>query len=354
MSMTDNHLLYQWDFEDQLRVKSNDTNLTKNYKYDLNKWQKNGNYLGTINNNNFDDETVNYIDEDTEKKLCDTNTKPNGRIIKGFDAPYVSRLYQLCYDTDEDEVEINGDELHTVRVPNKEKPGLQFTDEEQNTSPDSSVSDAAEFSTPHTVEEKTTKIANGKHYNFKTNEKCTLQADINSDNFFLNGDVSQPNSEITTTLNGTSNSTNSTLDSTDQQLINSPINGLCDEQCEEPPNDDSIHFITKQAKLQAEARIAMEQAKQMAKMQMEIEKQIKKRSSIAELIGIPLPVGKHKLNKHQLTEMNLAQLQVIVNDLHTHIENLNEELVTLLMEREELHVDQDSMLVRVEQLTRYN
>ncbi|GAB6023754.1 hypothetical protein CHUAL_008510 [Chamberlinius hualienensis] len=348
MSMTDNHL-YHWDFDDQLKVKSNETELTNNnYKYNLIKWQKNGHYLGTINQNNFN-ETTNYSDEEAEKKVCDT--KPNGRIIKGFDAPYVSRLYQLCYDTesecdDDDEVKINGNEQQTARVHNEEMPAQQNTDDEHNTSPDSSVSDAAKLSMQHAVEER--------HNNVKTNEKCTLQSDINSDRFFLNGDVSLQNNEEMISFSEKLNGTVATPTSNDQQHTGSHMNGSCDEQCVNPTNDDSIGFITKQAELQAEARIAMEQAKQMAKMQMEIEKQVKKKSSISEFIGIPLPVGKHKLNKYQLVEMNLAQLQVIVNDVHTHIESLNEELVKLLLEREELHVDQDSMLVRVEQLTRYN
>ncbi|KAG7167898.1 Schwannomin-interacting protein 1-like 1, partial [Homarus americanus] len=51
--------------------------------------------------------------------------------------------------------------------------------------------------------------------------------------------------------------------------------------------------------------------------------------------------------------MNVAQLQVIVNDLHTQIESLNEDLVTFLMERDDLHMEQDSMLVDIEDLTKH-
>lgn len=46
-------------------------------------------------------------------------------------------------------------------------------------------------------------------------------------------------------------------------------------------------------------------------------------------------------------------LQVIVNELHSQIESLNDTLVKLLMARDELHMGQDSMLVDIEDLTRY-
>lgn len=51
--------------------------------------------------------------------------------------------------------------------------------------------------------------------------------------------------------------------------------------------------------------------------------------------------------------MNIAQLQILVNNLHTRIEELNESLVNYLMERDDLHDGQDTMLVDIEELTRY-
>lgn len=126
----------------------------------------------------------------------------------------------------------------------------------------------------------------------------------------------------------------------------------------EPPTDTD--FFTKQARLQTEARMALAQAKEMARMQMEIEKQKQKKSPITEMVrhslekvGIPFPEGKRRLSRQILTEMNVAQLQVIVNDLHTQIETLNENLVKYLMNRDDLHMEQDSMLVDIEDLTRF-
>ena len=37
-------------------------------------------------------------------------------------------------------------------------------------------------------------------------------------------------------------------------------------------------------------------------------------------VGVTLPPERRRVSRQLLTEMNVAQLQVIVNDLHTHIE----------------------------------
>lgn len=70
-------------------------------------------------------------------------------------------------------------------------------------------------------------------------------------------------------------------------------------------------------------------------------------------VGIQMSSEKRRVSRQMLTDMNIAQLQIIVNDLHTHIENLNESLVHYLMERDELHMGQDAMLIDIEDLTRY-
>ncbi|RZF38558.1 hypothetical protein LSTR_LSTR006153 [Laodelphax striatellus] len=115
-------------------------------------------------------------------------------------------------------------------------------------------------------------------------------------------------------------------------------------------------FFARQARLQSEARVALAQAKDMARMQMEVERQQRQASPITEmisLVGVHFPEERRRLSRQMLTDMNLAQLQVIVNDLHTQIEYLNEGLVKFLMERDDLHMSQDSMLVDIEDLTRY-
>ncbi|KAM7301296.1 putative schwannomin interacting protein [Ixodes scapularis] len=71
------------------------------------------------------------------------------------------------------------------------------------------------------------------------------------------------------------------------------------------------------------------------------------------IVGIAFPDGRHRLSRQMLTDMNVAQLQVIVNDLHSQIESHNEDLVRFLLERDDLHMEQDSMLVDIEDMTRY-
>lgn len=70
-------------------------------------------------------------------------------------------------------------------------------------------------------------------------------------------------------------------------------------------------------------------------------------------VGVPLPQQKRRVSRQTLTDLNVAQLQVIVNDLHSQIETFNANLVQLLMDRDDLHMGQDAMLVDIEDLTRY-
>ncbi|XP_050527713.1 schwannomin-interacting protein 1-like isoform X2 [Daktulosphaira vitifoliae] len=67
-------------------------------------------------------------------------------------------------------------------------------------------------------------------------------------------------------------------------------------------------------------------------------------------VGAKLDNDRKRVSRHFLMRLNLAQLQVIVNDLHSFIEYLNESLVNLLLERDELHMAKDSMLVDIEDL----
>ncbi|TRY89063.1 hypothetical protein DNTS_009791 [Danionella cerebrum] len=121
--------------------------------------------------------------------------------------------------------------------------------------------------------------------------------------------------------------------------------------------DQDQDFLSRQRKLQAEATLALSMARPMAKMQVQVEKQNRKKSPVADLLPhlphISECLMKRSLKPTDLRDMTLGQLQVIVNDLHSQIEGLNEELVQLLLMRDELQMEQDAMLVDIEDLTRH-
>uniref|UniRef100_A0A182PE26 SCHIP-1 domain-containing protein n=1 Tax=Anopheles epiroticus TaxID=199890 RepID=A0A182PE26_9DIPT len=135
------------------------------------------------------------------------------------------------------------------------------------------------------------------------------------------------------------------------------VNPFCEALLQD---NDTYDFFTKQAKLQIEARMALCQAKDMAHMQMEIEKRSLPLSPVTRVIhtavekaGLCLAPDKRRLSRYYLTRLNVSQLQTILTELQGHAEVLNEELVELLMERDELHISQDATLIDIEDLSRY-
>ena len=60
-----------------------------------------------------------------------------------------------------------------------------------------------------------------------------------------------------------------------------------------------------------------------------------------------------QLNRCTLSRLNVAQLQLIQNDHLAQIETLNEELVGLLVIRDELGMEQDAMLTDIEDLSEF-
>jgi len=108
----------------------------------------------------------------------------------------------------------------------------------------------------------------------------------------------------------------------------------------------------KQLTMQAEAQILLIKARQAARMQMEVECQCRlKRSAMEEIISFSL--NKRKFTRAQLTKMCIGQLQIIMNDLHSKIQAYNEELVNLLVDRDSLHMEQDSKLVDVQDIMQH-
>ncbi|CAF1354864.1 unnamed protein product [Rotaria sordida] len=112
-------------------------------------------------------------------------------------------------------------------------------------------------------------------------------------------------------------------------------------------------IFIKQQKLKEEAKVALVLGAKMARMQVEIERQLlqKKSPSFYDIIGLNTN-GDKSLTIDLLKEMNIGQLQAIINDLYCRIEMNNNELVNLLIERDSLSMEQDSILVDIEDLTK--
>ncbi|NXI30914.1 SCHI1 protein, partial [Sterrhoptilus dennistouni] len=116
---------------------------------------------------------------------------------------------------------------------------------------------------------------------------------------------------------------------------------------------DDMDFLSRQKKLQAEAKMALAMAKPMAKMQVEVEKQNRKKSPVADLVmvespslqGFNSPVDMGKIPPWDAPRTSQTQ-EFLPGS------GLNEELVQLLLIRDELHTEQDAMLVDIEDLTR--
>uniref|UniRef100_A0A674MCS7 Schwannomin interacting protein 1 n=1 Tax=Takifugu rubripes TaxID=31033 RepID=A0A674MCS7_TAKRU len=119
------------------------------------------------------------------------------------------------------------------------------------------------------------------------------------------------------------------------------------------PLDDCGGFWRVQRRLQEEARVALALARPMARMQVEVERQIQmhRRSPVADLLPhlphISEGLMKRNLRRGDMRDMKNGGLKP--DAAHA---GLNEELVQLLLLRDELHVEQDAMLVDIEDLTR--
>ncbi|KAG7229307.1 hypothetical protein INR49_012965 [Caranx melampygus] len=136
---------------------------------------------------------------------------------------------------------------------------------------------------------------------------CRLQSGVNLQVCFVNDSSSDKDSDAEDSRTETS------LD-TPLSPVSKQSSSLSDRDTAEEdsdPLDDCSGFWRVQRRLQEEARVALALARPMARMQVEVERQIQ---------------------------------------LHRR---LNEELVQLLLMRDELHVEQDAMLVDIEDLTRH-
>ncbi|XP_012241572.1 uncharacterized protein LOC100745782 isoform X4 [Bombus impatiens] len=200
----------------------------------------------------------------------------------------------------------------------------------------------------------------------KPSLQSRLQSGMNLQICFMNetpSDTESPCSENDASPGSTPSPLNSKQQQKQQMPVRPQVLSLPPLRLDSGLNSapiDEADFFARQARLQTEARMALAQAKEMAHMQMEVERQRLKQSPITEMVrsslekvGVQLGEDRRRLSRVLLTELNVAQLQVVANDLHARIAALNEALVEGLLRRDDLHMEQDSMLVDVEDLTRY-
>ena len=103
--------------------------------------------------------------------------------------------------------------------------------------------------------------------------------------------------------------------------------------------------------LQSEAALALTNCHKIARRKFLIVKQKELKSEenkLEKLLGKRLT--QDKFTSESLCQLNTPTLQVIVNDLHSKIEHLNEQLVHLVIEKDELQIEQDSQLVDIDDL----
>lgn len=111
-------------------------------------------------------------------------------------------------------------------------------------------------------------------------------------------------------------------------------------------------FRREVGQLQSVARQGLIQARDSARLSIEDRINTRRQGSqrLCTLLGLPQV---SKLNRRTLSRLNVAQLQLIQNDHLAQIEALNEELVGLLVSRDDLGMEQDAMLTDIEDMSEF-
>jgi len=125
-----------------------------------------------------------------------------------------------------------------------------------------------------------------------------------------------------------------------------------EEQEEVKPPTREEAFQRQVGALQSAARQGLVDARTAAHrdLQERINSRRRTNDRLVSLLGLP---QFSKLNRRTLSRLNVAQLQLIQNDYLAQIETLNEELVGLLVTRDELGMEQDAMLTDIEDLSEF-
>lgn len=111
-------------------------------------------------------------------------------------------------------------------------------------------------------------------------------------------------------------------------------------------------ILSRQAFFEMKTRLALAQVRPRIDQQLKSEVQSTK-STFLNLEKLPgwVTDSSRPQNRQKLEKMTVTELQIIANDLCERIEALNHQLVADLLQRDDLHMVQDSMLVEIEDLT---
>lgn len=93
---------------------------------------------------------------------------------------------------------------------------------------------------------------------------------------------------------------------------------------------------------------ALASCRQVAQRQLAVERQ---RRSAEDPLRRLLGVSSQELDLSLLDGYNVNTLQVILNDFREKIEQHSTELVSLLLQKDELETEQDSMLIDIEDIS---
>jgi len=117
-------------------------------------------------------------------------------------------------------------------------------------------------------------------------------------------------------------------------------------------SDTISHFHLEVRRLQRTAKDNLLKAR--IKAQQEIQDQMNTRQQnnqkLFSLVGLPLV---SKVSRRSISRLNVAQLQLIQNDYLAQIEKLNDDLVSQLLVRDELVIEQDARLTDIQDLSQF-
>jgi len=134
-----------------------------------------------------------------------------------------------------------------------------------------------------------------------------------------------------------------------------PLSPVINDQHEDEESEElsqsSFHYHVSCLQNKASEDLVLARESSKIKIQDVINRRKKlMNKNLFNLLGLPQET---KLNRHTVSKLNNAQLQLIQNDYLAQIKGLNEELVTLLVKKDDLTMEQDALMTDIEDLSEY-